>query len=163
MPNRRAVIGSLTQDVLGAQVFNGLIGECKSMPDARYRQVQDAMAAVLERFARAIDWPRLLREASSRHIRLHPDKKLDPRDWSAAENVCGECLEEALLADDIGAPDWERHPTAPREHANTDWPTAVHANLRYRKRAHWHPYMEPSADTTGHTPDTAAADTSGHA
>ncbi|GHB91667.1 hypothetical protein GCM10010306_103610 [Streptomyces umbrinus] len=146
MPNRLRVVGSLTQDVIGTQRFNGAIGKCVSIPDDDYEAVKDAMTAVLERVIRAVDWPRLLREASFRHDTVHPDHKPDDRDWSPATGVCGECLAEALLADDRGAQDWERTPTIPREHAITDWPALVARHFHHREAALWHPYKEPLPD-----------------
>lgn len=140
MPNRRRVIETLTQDALGAQRFNGLIGECVSMPHADYEAVRDAMTAILERVVRAVDWPRLLREASFRHDTVHPDHEPSAEDWNLATGVCGECLAEALLADDMGAQDWKRTPTIPRGHGSTDWPATVARTFHHRDRAHWHPY-----------------------
>jgi hypothetical protein len=142
MPNRMAVVGVLTQDVLGAQVRNGLIGETVNMPTDDYDRVEEAMTAVLERVSKAIDWARLLREASFRHMHLHPDFKEPDRNWNAASGVCGECLREALLADERGAQDWEKHPSTPLAHEKTDWPTVVSEELEHRNAAHWHPYKD---------------------
>ncbi|MFF8994049.1 hypothetical protein ACF09H_29795 [Streptomyces sp. NPDC014983] len=221
MPNRRAVILALTQDVLGAQRWNGLTRECVTMPTADYEAVEDGMAAVLERTASVVDWDQLLREAADRHHQLHPDQEQDGGEWSPAKGVCGECLEEAfltetraprsadptmasvqaamgsllermaraiswprllreaasrhihlhieeepegttatgvcgpcleeaLLAEDMGAPDWERHPVSPREHQDTDWPSLVAKHFHHRAAAHWHPFKEPLPD--GHRP-----------
>ena len=136
MPNRNRVILTLTPDVLGAQRFNGLIGKCVSMPDDDYEAVKAAMAAVLERAVRVVDWPRLLREASLRHDTVHPDHKPADRDWNMATGVCGECLAEAMLADDMGAQDWERTPVSPREHQDTDWPALVVKHFHHRSAAH---------------------------
>lgn len=149
MPNRRRVIGSLTECVLGAQRFNGLIGKCVSMPDQEYDATQDAMTAVLERVVRAVDWPRLLREASFRHDTVHPGRETRAEDWNLATGVCGECLAEALLADDMGAQDWKRTPTIPREHDRTDWPAIVARNFPHRQAAHWHPYKEAEDPSRG--------------
>lgn len=142
MPNRQRVIKSLAQDVVGAQVWNGLTGECKTMPTEAYERVEDAMASILERVTRAVDWPRLLEEASWRHNQVHPDYKGDRRPAVLVSGVCGECLAEALLADGYGAPNWEKHPVAPREHGDVDWPAAVADNVKHREAAHWHPYMK---------------------
>jgi len=139
------VIQVLTQDVLGAQRWHGGRGECETMPTADYEAVQDAMTAVLERVVRAVDWPRLLREAAGRHLLLHEDAEPDPREWSPATGVCGECLAEALLADGIGAPDWVNHPTSPREYESHDWPAAVAEHFHHRQAAHWHPFKDAPA------------------
>ncbi|MDX3165921.1 hypothetical protein PV516_19225 [Streptomyces scabiei] len=149
MPNRQAVIKVLAQDVVGAQRWNGLKGECVTMPTEAYYEVEDAAEAILERVARAVSWPRLLREASWRHLHLHPDKENDKEGY--ATGVCSECLVEALLADDRGAPDWDKHPESPRRRADFDWPTAVAANTKHRTRAHWHPYMPPATPAESST------------
>lgn len=142
MPNRRRVVLSLLECVLGAQRFNGLVGECVSIPNADYEAVEDAMTAVLERVVRSVDWPRLLREASFRHHTVHPDYEPNAEHWSLATGVCGPCLAEALLADDMGAQDWKRTPTIPREHDATDWPAIIARTFHHRQAAHWHPYKD---------------------
>lgn len=148
MPNRLAVINVLTQDVLGAQQWNGLRGECVTMPTDDYDAVKDAMAAILERAVRAVNWNRLLREAAGRHLQLHPDHEPDARDWNAATGVCGDCLAEALLTDDMGAPNWDEHPTSPRAHESRDWPAVVAEHFHHRQAAHWHPFKDqPTAQT----------------
>ncbi|MFC8570726.1 hypothetical protein ACFUIW_33715 [Streptomyces sp. NPDC057245] len=154
MPNRQAIIGALTQDVLGAQQFNGLRGECVNMPTDDYEAVRDAMEAVVERVARAVNWERLLREASYRHLHLHHERKDD----GFVTGVCHECLVEALLADDTGAPNWEKHPVSPRRFPNLDWPTVVASNLKHREVAHWHPYMPPRKQEPATTAAEAAGD-----
>ncbi|MEU0949850.1 hypothetical protein ABZ379_45420 [Streptomyces canus] len=119
-----------------------------NMPTDCYDCVQDAMAALLERLTAAIDWPRLLREASFRHSSVHPDRELTDREWNLATGVCGQCLAEALLADDVGAQTWVRHPATPREHQHIDWPAVVAHNLPHRAAAHWHPFQnEPNRRT----------------
>ncbi|MEY9842498.1 hypothetical protein [Streptacidiphilus sp. EB103A] len=148
MPNRRRVVEVLTQDAVGAQQWNGARGECVTMPTDAYYAVQDAMTAVLERVARAVDWPRLLTEAASRHLVVHPDLEPDDRHWNpAAGAVCGECLCEALLADDRGAPNWRDHPVSPREQPHTDWPRVVADNLHHRAASHYHPYRDAPRTT----------------
>jgi hypothetical protein len=142
MPNRMRVVRVLTQDVLGAQQWNGLIGETVNMPVDDYEAVEEAMTAVLERVAKAVDWPRLLKEAAWRHGFLHWDKEEAEPNRSEAEGVCGECLREALLAEDRGAPDWDKHPSTPLEHEKTDWPAIVAKELEHRDAAHWHPYKD---------------------
>ncbi|MFE5847198.1 hypothetical protein ACFQ7N_36825 [Streptomyces niveus] len=141
MPNRLAVITALTQDIVGAQRWDGRKREYVAMPTEDHHAVEDAAAAVLERIARAVDWPRLLRESALRHAFLHPDREVPDREWSSAQGVCGECLAEALLADGSGAPNWHVHPTSPRAHENLDWPVVVSDNLPHRREAHWHPFQ----------------------
>jgi hypothetical protein len=142
MPNRKRVVEVLTTDVLGAQRWNGRIGETVNMPTEDYERVQSAAEAILERLARALDFPRLLREASFRHEIIHPDYEPSAQDWNLATGVCGECLREALLAEDMGAQDWKTHPSTPIRHGRTDWPTIVAEELEHRSAAHWHPYKD---------------------
>ncbi len=142
MPNRMAVIKVLVQDVLGAQIWNGLRGETVNMPVDDYERVEEAGAAILERVAKAVSWDRLLMEASFRHNALHSDKEQDKHFWNLAKGVCGECLREALLAEDRGAQDWGEHPSTPLTHEKFDWPTAVAEELEHRSVATWHPYKD---------------------
>ncbi|MDX3020093.1 hypothetical protein [Streptomyces acidiscabies] len=145
MPNHKAVVDALTQDVVGpGHHFNGARGEVVTMPTGTYEDVQDAMAAVLERVAVAVDWRRLLVEAAWRHLTLHPDHKEDlDRYVSEAENVCGECLAEALLQQRSGAPDWEREPSVEMRHQEVDWAAVVADALQHRRGAIRHRYRTP--------------------
>lgn len=143
MPNQLAVVRSLRQDVIGLH-HHYSHGEIATMPAAPYDAVTDAMAAILERVAVAVDWPRLLVEASWRHMRLHPDREETRlRYQSEAENVCGECLAEALLQENTGAPDWEREPSAEIRHQGVDWAAAVAQVLQYRRGPVKHEYRTP--------------------
>ncbi|MEU6387586.1 hypothetical protein ABZ847_28965 [Streptomyces bauhiniae] len=90
------------------------------MPVGAVWAVEDAMAAVLERGARAVDWPRLILEATRRHELLHPEAPASPRDWTPKLGLCRECLAEALLSDQTGATNWITHPATPTEHDRTD-------------------------------------------
>ena len=143
MPNSLAVILSLTQDVLGNHRWNGVTRQYETMPTKDHDAVEEAMGSLLERVADAVNWPRLLQEAAYRHMTVHPDLELEPDDryWCDMSGVCGECLKEALLADDKGAPDWGRHPVSYRQQEQSDWPAAVAANLKHRKAATWRPFQ----------------------
>ncbi|MGY4935874.1 hypothetical protein ACWD7T_33210 [Streptomyces sp. 900116325] len=143
MPNRKAVVESLRQDVIGPR-HHYSFGEIATMPFEPYDAVTDAMAAILERVAVAVDWQRLLVEASWRHMRLHPDRteKL-PRHQGEAKNVCGECLAEALLQENTGAPDWEREPNAQIRHQAVDWAAIVAETLEHRRGTIEHQYRTP--------------------
>jgi hypothetical protein len=143
MPNQLAVVRSLRQDVIGPH-HNYSFGEIATMPVEAYEAVTDAMAAVLERVAVAVDWRRLLVEASWRHMELHPDREetLD-RYKSEAANVCGECLAEALLQENVGAPDWRREPDAEMRHQAVDWAVIVAEVLKHRRGALEHQYRTP--------------------
>ncbi|MEW1548410.1 hypothetical protein [Streptomyces tsukubensis] len=145
MPNRNAVVDALTQDVIGpGHHYNGARGEVVTMPTGTYEDLQDAMAAVLERVAVAVDWRRLLVEASWRHITVHPDHKEDlARYHSETEGVCGECLVEALLQQRVGAPDWEREPSVAMEHQDVDWAAVVADALPHRRGFIHHEYRTP--------------------
>ncbi|MGW1615675.1 hypothetical protein ACWCQZ_40750 [Streptomyces sp. NPDC002285] len=144
MPNYEAAVHVLTQDTLGNQRWNGLTRECESMPTSAYHEMRDGAAAIVERLAEVVNWPRLLFEAASRHIRLHPDitAEDDPQYPAHVDGVCGECLREAFLADDTGAQNWDARPVSPREHRDTDWPSIVAAVFRHRAAAHWHPFKD---------------------
>lgn len=93
--------------------------------------------------AGAVNGPRLLFEAASRHAMLHPDRpaqddRLCP---SPVADLCGECLREAFLTDDTGAQDWTARPTSLREYRGTDWPAPVAAVFPHRAAAPWHPFQ----------------------
>ncbi|MFD9190313.1 hypothetical protein ACFWCA_19045 [Streptomyces phaeochromogenes] len=146
MPNEKAVVESLTQDVVGpGHHFNSARGfRVVTMPTEQYEAVQDAMAAVLERVAVAVDWPRLLVEASWRHETLHPDRKETLLKYrTEAKGVCGECLAEALLQTNTGAPDWDREPDAEMRHQDVDWAAIVAGALQYRRGTIEHQYRTP--------------------
>lgn len=143
MPNRLAVVRSLRQDVIGPN-HHYSFQEIATMPPEAYDAVTDAMAAILERVAVAVDWRRLLVEASWRHMQLHPDRKETlSRYWSEAENVCGECLAEALLQEHTGAPDWKRSPEAEMRHQAVDWAAVVAEVLQHRRGLIEHQYRTP--------------------
>ncbi|MFF2375001.1 hypothetical protein ACFVUW_11525 [Streptomyces xiamenensis] len=146
MPNRLAVIRTLQQDVLGNHRWDERTRSYATVPAEAVWAVEDAMAAVLERVARAVDWPRLILEAIQRHEVLHPRAPASPRDWTPELGLCRECLAEALLSDQIGAANWITHPATPREHDRTDWPSIVAAHLPHRAVAAWHPYKEAPED-----------------
>lgn len=143
MPNREAVVRVLTQDVLGNQRWNGRTRQYESMPTSAYYDMRDGAAAILERSSGAVNWPRMLFEAASRHALLHPDRPAedDQQYPSPVAGLCGECLREAFLADDTGAQDWTARPASPREHRGTDWPAIVAAVFPHRAAAHWHPFQ----------------------
>ncbi|MFK0279455.1 hypothetical protein ACIQVL_03140 [Streptomyces sp. NPDC090499] len=143
MPNRKAVVESLRQDVIGPQ-HHYSFGEITTMPVDPYEAITDAMAAILERIAVAVDWKRLLVEASWRHIELHPDHKEERLQYqSEAANVCGECLAEALLQENVGAPDWKRERDAEMRHQAVDWAAVVAQVLQHRRGAIEHQYRTP--------------------
>ncbi|MER7952011.1 hypothetical protein ABTY59_31935 [Streptomyces sp. NPDC096079] len=145
MPNRKAVVEVLRQDVIGPR-HHYRFGEIATMPVEPYDDVTDAMAAILERVAVAVavDWPRLLVEASWRHMHLHPDREETLlRYQSEAAGVCGECLAEALLQENVGAPDWERNPTAELQHQAVDWAAIVASVLPHRRGTMEHHYRTP--------------------
>ncbi|MFI5990332.1 hypothetical protein ACIBAC_00560 [Streptomyces sp. NPDC051362] len=143
MPNQLAALRALRQDVIGPQ-HHYRYGEIATMPVEPYEAVTEAMAAVVERVAVAVDWRRLLVEASWRHMQLHPDRveTLDRYKSEAAE-VCGECLAEAFLQENVGAPDWGREPNADIRHQATDWPAAVAEALQHRRGRIEHQYRTP--------------------
>lgn len=99
LPNELAVVRVLTEDVAGAQKWNPLRRKYEGVPTAEYEQVEEAMAAVLERVALAVDWNRLLAEASWRHGLVHDvaDEETAHKKnlrWKcpASPLVCGNCM-----------------------------------------------------------------------
>ncbi|MER6253705.1 hypothetical protein ABT224_20345 [Streptomyces sp. NPDC001584] len=147
MPNQLAVVRVLTEDIVGPQIWDGRNGECQTMPTDLYDEVSEAMAAVLERVAAAVNWPRLLLEASMRHSTLH-EETIEDEDrpagqgtpWeSHARGVCGECLRHALLSPETGAHYWGKDPDVPLTRENLDWAPTVAAALPHRRT---HPTAE---------------------
>ncbi|MFF2571165.1 hypothetical protein [Streptomyces sp. NPDC058084] len=141
MPNQLAAVRVLTENVVGPQIWDQRIGECQTMPTDVYDQLEEAMAAVLERVAGAVNWPRLLAEASWRHSTLHEQTAEDEdrpagegTPWSChARGVCGECLRHALLSPETGAHRWEDRPDVPLTRTDLDWPAVVAAALGHRR------------------------------
>jgi hypothetical protein len=142
MPNSEAVKKVLTQDILGAQTWNGLIAQTVNMPIDDYERVEEAARAILERVASAVQWDRLLMEAHWRHMDMHPDKEKHDVYQPTAPEVCGECLREALLSEEPYTPDWKRYPSTPLKRQKLDWPTVVAEELEHRSVATWHPYKD---------------------
>ncbi|MEU3399428.1 hypothetical protein [Streptomyces filamentosus] len=141
MPNQLAAVRALTDNIVGPQLWDQRLGECQTMPTDLYDQVEEAMAAVLERIATVINWPRLLAEASWRHSTLH-EQTLEDEDRPAGENtpwachargVCGECLRHAFLSPETGAHRWQDRPDVPLTRGDLDWPTLVAAGLAHRQ------------------------------
>ncbi|MFD5878444.1 hypothetical protein [Streptomyces yangpuensis] len=140
MPNRLAVIRVLTEDIVGPQIWDGRTHECQTMPTDSYEEVEEAMTAVLERVAAAVNWPRLLLEASMRHSTLHEETAEDEdrpagqgTPWeSHARGVCGECLRHALLSPETGAHRWDRNPDVHLTREQLDWAPLVAAALPHR-------------------------------
>jgi hypothetical protein len=141
VPNQLAVTRVLAEDVVGRHIWNGLTGECRTMPTDAYRAVEEAAAAILEKVARAVNWPRLLAEASYRHSTLHletaEDEKRRAGDGTPYEcevfGVCGECLRHALLTPETGAHNWAKNPDVPITRSDLDWASTVAAGIGYRR------------------------------
>jgi hypothetical protein len=120
MPVRARAVGRLAIDAVGHQWFDNSRGfECKSMPTAAYNETSDAADVLYERIVDSIDWSRILIEAVSRHFDL---VRLGSHSQGAndiVEDVCGSCLQEALLADEH----MPRHSPVPlpRNDRGQDW------------------------------------------
>jgi hypothetical protein len=108
MPVRRKIAGEITELFTGTHIWNGLIGECQTMPTAEFDKARDAADLLFEYVVDRIDWPRVLLEATSRHMALilgecHPKAGSG---WRARgveddlERPCPACIREALLTDD---------------------------------------------------------------
>jgi len=145
MPNSERVALTLTEAIVGTQVWNGATGECRTMPDADYEATKNAAVAILELVARAIDWPRLVAEAEWRHHKLHRDRGEVVTNYGGWEpttlDLCGECLHEALLSHGYEGhtQDWVAEPKVARRAGAIDWPTIVaqmvnHRSPEYRER-----------------------------
>jgi hypothetical protein len=92
------------------------MGVCQSMPDEDYCAVRELVSAAFVRLVDHIDWNRVLLEATGRHFALH-HKDDDKKYLMSDDNVCGECICEALLATTFGgkfSDDWTKEPTSPR-------------------------------------------------
>lgn len=120
MPVRARVVERLVSDAVGQRWFNNSQGfECVSMPTAQYRRTTDAANTLYERIVDAIDWPRTLIEAMSRH---HDLMRLGNHGNGASDisdDVCGNCIQEALLTDET----MPRHSPVPlpRHDRGEDW------------------------------------------
>lgn len=100
MPVRARIVEGLTNDAIGSQVWDGLTGTCRTMPTEDYREAQAAADVLFERIVDQVDWPRVLIEACSRHydlVRAGTHKSIR---HDIVDDVCGNCLHEALLADE---------------------------------------------------------------
>lgn len=120
MPVRARVVDRLISDAIGPQWFDNSRGfECKSMPTREYHKTQDAANVLYERVIDRIDWSRILIEACSRHYDLVRTGNHMKIANDIVEDVCGNCLQEALLADEH----MPRHSPvpAPRADQGQDW------------------------------------------
>jgi hypothetical protein len=120
MPVRARVVERLVSDAVGQQWFDNSQGlQCKSMPTAEYHKTTDAADVLYERVVDSIDWPRVLIEAMSRHSDLMRLGNHGTRTTDISEDVCGSCIQEALLADDT----FPRHSPVPlpRHDRGKDW------------------------------------------
>lgn len=93
MPVRDHAVELMMTQRYGTQVFNGITGECTTMPD--YDERRKEMDAEYVELMERIDWHRILLVAAGRHLALdhddldHPDLMVD--------GLCGECVLAALL------------------------------------------------------------------
>lgn len=131
MPVRRRVVTYLAEQVVGVHVWNQAVGECATMPTSAYDTNRDAVDVLFERLVCAVDWNRLMLEATARHLSSHPDMPADKR----LDGLCGRCVREALLAGDRlhnwpadGVP-----PDAVRCDDGRDWAAALAVGLKYRR------------------------------
>lgn len=138
MPVRSKIATWLGEQFAGVQVWDGRIGECRTMPTDDYYANRDAAEALYVALINNIDWPRILIESMSRHGALedagkHPDQR---HGWMA-ENTCSECIREALLAGDrliswIASGEVTPTPPAP-EVPDGDFARVLGEALKYRR------------------------------
>jgi hypothetical protein len=89
VPIRDRIAEDIAHDVVGRQVWNGLTGECSTMPTEAWERVKSAADLLFERIVSRVDWSRVLIEAQGRHLGLDHSGEL-----------CGPCLRDALLSKD---------------------------------------------------------------
>lgn len=109
MPERVRAARYLTHQFTGAQVWNGLTGQCTTMPTDAYDRTEDAADLLFEKLVDHLDWSRIMLAAAGRHLALvnagvHPGTGVGatrtyPIDADDV-GVCGQCVQEALLDDD---------------------------------------------------------------
>lgn len=114
MPVREKAIGNLMAGLIGDQWYQD--GVCQSMPHGDNRAVSELVEAIYVRLIDRLDWNRIILEAHGRHLALdHKYAETDEFRFGV-DQICGECLNEALLATDFGGyRDWKEDPAAPRE------------------------------------------------
>lgn len=109
MPERERAALFVTHQFIGTQVWDGLTGECITMPTEAYDRTKTAADLLFERLVDHLDWSRVMLAAAGRHIALinagtHPGNGTgSSRSYTtvgADLGVCGQCVQEALLDDD---------------------------------------------------------------
>lgn len=125
MPVRDKAVAALASALDGpGPSFNSLDDTVKLGGQEISRDAyHDRYTAAYIRMVDAIDWNRVLLEASARHMELeHRDEGFDG--YTAVSDdgevivgvICPQCLNEALLAVKQGGwTDWKREPDAPRD------------------------------------------------
>lgn len=104
MPIRREAARVITEAFTGTVWFSH--GQCQTMPHDQYEQARVAGDALYELVIDHIDWPRVLIEATSRHLNLvdagrHPARAPGWRGLQTGpDQPCAGCIREALLADE---------------------------------------------------------------
>jgi hypothetical protein len=121
MPERREVVTFLTERVVGTHVWDGRTGEPQTIPADRWDATRDAADELWERIVAQVNWNRILIEATSRHLNIHPDLP----GAALNEGPCGNCVREALLRGEDGQ--WANRTTHP------DWPVVFAEHIRYRR------------------------------
>lgn len=125
MPVRDRVTTAIAEEVVGGQVWNGLTGECKTMPTKAWNETRQIAEVLYERIVGRIDWPRVILEASARHYDLNDRGQHKPLRYNAHEDLCGDCVHQALLNDDH----WPRIAEMPTCDTGQDW-LSIMAKLR---------------------------------
>jgi hypothetical protein len=118
MPVREKAISNLMAGLIGDQWYRH--GICESMPHKDNQAVSELVEAIYVRLMDRLDWNRVILEASSRHLALEHDRHPTVNEISlfGVDGICGECVNEALLALDFGGKHigaWKKEPESPRE------------------------------------------------
>jgi hypothetical protein len=138
MPVRDRLAGELWEQFTGVHVWDGRVGECKTMPTDDYYAARAAADALFVFLIDRIDWKRVFLDAMGRHGSLI-DADIHPKtrdDWMFPR-ACPDCVREALLTRDRLAEGWvtdgKATPAAPTEGPH-DFAAALAAAVAFRQQ-----------------------------
>lgn len=111
MPVREKVVGEIIRLVAGTEVDGYFF------PKHIVRLLEFAAEAVYVNAMETVDWNRVMHDAATRHMELHDGEYLTSSldDEHQAGSVCGECIHEAVIANEWGGvKSWADHPRGMR-------------------------------------------------